>query len=412
MATASSFLSEDQFLCSICLDVFTEPVSIPCGHNYCKACITRHWEGREQCQCPLCNEKFDKGLKLRVNTGFREVVENYKEHQALADKNPPVEPGQVQCDCCLNNKFKASETCLVCLTSYCETHLEPHLRVAALKRHKLTNPVHNLEDQICKKHNRMLELFCRNDQTCACALCTEHSAHDTIPLEGAWVDKRAQKGKKRAEVKEMKHKRGKRAQKTKMAAQTRRKGKAPLVWWIPHQFNRYNYVPGDLSKGSFYHEVQAEGSLGLRVDRESMRGMRTFIPTNENWLIRLGSDTYCNSPDIHIHYLPIREPERVLVLVDYDNRSVSFFDTDTMIHAFTFNDFKFNEIIYIFYRPGPTEDDSWAQRLRMTVHKIKAWSQLPDTILFRCMAIFLFALAFCIVLREKFEGGSISRNGT
>ncbi|KAE8288580.1 E3 ubiquitin/ISG15 ligase TRIM25 [Larimichthys crocea] len=152
MATASPFLSEDQFQCSICLDVFTEPVSIPCGHNFCKACITRHWEGKEQCQCPLCNEKFNKGLKLCVNTGFREVVENFKKHHAKTDNNSQIKPGEVPCDCCTGSKCKALKTCLVCLTSFCETHLEPHQRVATLKGHKLTNPIPNLEDKICKKH--------------------------------------------------------------------------------------------------------------------------------------------------------------------------------------------------------------------------------------------------------------------
>ncbi|XP_033958084.1 E3 ubiquitin-protein ligase TRIM47-like [Pseudochaenichthys georgianus] len=215
-----TLLTEDQFQCSIRLEVFTEPVTIPCGHNSCKACLTRHWEGKDLCKCPLCNEKFPKDLKLRVNTGFREVVENVKELNAKAD-NACVKPGEVPCDCCPDdNQSKASKTCLVCLTSFCETHIEPHLRVAALKRHTLTNPVHNLEDQICKKHNRMLERFCRNDQTCVCVLCTEHSTHDTVPLEEAYVDNRAQIGrKKKAEVQEMKHKHGKRAHKNKNTSQ-------------------------------------------------------------------------------------------------------------------------------------------------------------------------------------------------
>ncbi|XP_078109512.1 zinc-binding protein A33-like [Sander vitreus] len=412
MATACSFLSEDQFQCSICLDVFTEPVSVPCGHNFCKACLTRHWEGKEQCQCPLCNAKFNKGLKLCVNTVFREVVENFKEHNVIANNYSPVKPGQVPCDCCLGNKFKASKTCLVCLASYCETHLEPHLRVPALKRHKLTNPVHNLEDQICKKHNRMLELFCRNDQACVCVLCTEHSSHDMVPLEEAYVNKRVQMGKKKAEVQEMKRKRGKRAQKTKVAVQTKRKGKhevmannvgmnqmqASLIWWIPHQFNRHSYYPGnrDFSEGRFYREVQAEGNTGLDIE-ESMRGMRTFIlnPRNENWVIRLGTDTNCSAlHEVPVHLFLIRKPERVVVFVDYDAGLVCFVDADTGFLVYSLTGCKFNESMYLFYSPSPTKKNSWAKRLQMGVQKIKEWSQLPDTKF--CLLCIVFVLVVCI----------------
>ncbi|XP_040900803.1 E3 ubiquitin-protein ligase TRIM21-like [Toxotes jaculatrix] len=229
MASANSFPAEDQFLCSICLDVFREPVSIPCGHNFCKACITRHWEGKNRCQCPLCNEKFNKGLKLRVNTGFKEVVENFRKRRIIANNDVPVKPGQVPCDCCSGNKFKASKTCLVCLASFCETHLEPHQRVAALKRHKLTDPVQNLEDKICKKHNRMLELFCRKDLTRVCALCTEHSTHDRVPLEEVYEEKKAQLEEKMVEVQEMIQERQKKVQEIKEAVDRQRKSKDEAI---------------------------------------------------------------------------------------------------------------------------------------------------------------------------------------
>ncbi|TNN74559.1 Tripartite motif-containing protein 65 [Liparis tanakae] len=44
MAAASNLLSEDQFLCSVCLYVFTDPVTTPCGHNFCKKWVYQ-WEG-------------------------------------------------------------------------------------------------------------------------------------------------------------------------------------------------------------------------------------------------------------------------------------------------------------------------------------------------------------------------------
>lgn len=411
MATASPFLSEDQFLCSICLDVYTEPVSIPCGHNFCKPCITRHWEGKEQCQCPLCNEKFSKGLKLCVNTGFREVVENFKKHHAIADNNSPVKPGQVPCDCCPGNKFKASKTCLVCLTSYCETHLEPHQRVAALKTHKLTNPVQNLEDKICKKHNRILELFCRNDLTHICVLCAEHSGHDTVPLEEAYVEKRAQMGKKKAEVKEIKQKCGKKAQKTK------RKGKneamansvvsnqAHHIWWVPcedpHQCNRCFYVPGNMcfSEGISYYEVQAEGSTSwdLGVVRESILRKRTFTPNprNGNWIIRMGNNT--NWKALHDNPVPlflIRKPKRVIVFVDYDNGLVSFIDADTAILIYAFTGCKFNERIFLFLSPSPADGVNWAQRLRTKIQKMKVWSQPSYAFYYFIFMVILILIVF------------------
>ncbi|XP_070691962.1 zinc-binding protein A33-like [Pempheris klunzingeri] len=417
MAMASSFLSEDQFMCSICLDVFTEPVSIPCGHNFCEACISKHREGKEQCQCPLCNKTFNKDLKLCVNTAFREVVENFKKCERDND-NSSVKPGQVPCDCCLGNKIKASKTCLVCLTSYCETHLEPHRRVATLKRHKLTNPVHNLEDKICKKHNKILELFCRNDLTSICVQCTEHSGHETVPLDEAYVDKRAWTGKKKAEVQVIKQKGGKKAQKAKVAVQNKATGKdesiansvgsnqmqAPHIWWIPidvtHQFNQCFCIPENMgfSEGRLFYEVQANGrsSWDLGVVRKSRRRRRTFTrhPSDEDWIIRLENNTSCMA--LHhdpVHSFLIRKPERVVVFVDYDNGLVSFFDADTEILIYSLTGCKFNEGIFLFF--CPTEECSWAQRLRKKIQKMIKWSHLSEVL---CWFIFMgiFLILICI----------------
>ncbi|XP_056596867.1 E3 ubiquitin-protein ligase TRIM21-like [Triplophysa dalaica] len=76
-------------------------------------------------------------------------------------------------------KLKAVKSCLVCQISSRETHLESHLRVSGLQKHKLILP-----DFICQKHDRPLELFCRDDHTCVCMSCTEgdHKNHNTVPL--------------------------------------------------------------------------------------------------------------------------------------------------------------------------------------------------------------------------------------
>ncbi|XP_041718206.1 E3 ubiquitin-protein ligase TRIM39-like [Coregonus clupeaformis] len=207
MASPSSLLSEEQFLCSICLDVFTDPVTISCGHNFCMACISGYWNTTDQ--CPMCKQRFYTRTELRVNTFIAEMAAQFRKLvQVKAPSSPgeqPAEPEKLSCDVCTGKKLKALKSCLQCLTSYCETHLQPHVIAPALKRHKLIDPVDNLEDRMCKKHDRLLELFCKTDQTCVCQFCTEtdHKTHHTTPLEEEFGERKAQLGKTESQVQQM-----------------------------------------------------------------------------------------------------------------------------------------------------------------------------------------------------------------
>ncbi|XP_030295326.1 E3 ubiquitin-protein ligase TRIM21-like [Sparus aurata] len=209
MATASSLLSEDHFLCSICLDVFTEPVTVPCGHNFCRNCITEHWDSNVQCKCPMCFKSFDRRPALYVNTFISEIVSQFK--LSVQNKNNSsseeqyANTGDVLCDVCTETRRSALKSCLVCLASYCETHLEPHRRIAGLRRHKLIDPVENLEGRLCTKHQRPLEMFCKTDQVCVCQFCTEsdHKLHHIVPLEEEHDRRKAELGQKEAEVQQM-----------------------------------------------------------------------------------------------------------------------------------------------------------------------------------------------------------------
>ncbi|XP_042258962.1 E3 ubiquitin-protein ligase TRIM21-like [Thunnus maccoyii] len=207
MAAASSLLSEEQFLCSICLDVFTRPVTIPCGHNFCMNCITQAWEISEKHQCPICKELLYRKPELRVNTVLSEMADKFKksvQKKTSSFEQQLAKAGEVLCDICTETKLKAVKSCLVCLTSYCETHLEPHQRIPGLKRHKLIDPVENLEDRMCKKHDRPLELFCKTDQMCVCQLClrTDHKKHNFAPLKKEYEQKKATLEKNATEIKQ------------------------------------------------------------------------------------------------------------------------------------------------------------------------------------------------------------------
>ncbi|XP_071393873.1 E3 ubiquitin-protein ligase TRIM21-like [Centroberyx affinis] len=208
MSAASSLLSEEQFLCPICLDVFTNPVAIPCGHNFCKNCITQHWDINAPCQCPMCKTRFQRRPVLHVNTFISEMAAQFRKSAQMKASSCPhrcAKAGEVPCDVCTGTKLKALKSCLVCLVSYCETHLEPHQRITSLRRHKLIDPVENLEGRMCKKHDRLLELFCKSDHMFVCQFCTEtdHKLHHFVPLKEECEEKKAELGKTEAFIRQM-----------------------------------------------------------------------------------------------------------------------------------------------------------------------------------------------------------------
>ncbi|XP_034094394.1 E3 ubiquitin-protein ligase TRIM21-like [Gymnodraco acuticeps] len=214
MSAASCLLTEDQFLCSICLDVFTDPVSTPCGHNFCKACISEHWDTKVPYQCPNCKKLFHTRPEMLVNTFISEMAAQFRQSaqqkaSSSSSEQHVVKPGEVPCDVCTGTRLKALKSCLVCLESYCETHLERHLTRAGLKKHQLIDPEENLESRMCVKHDKLLELFCKTDQVCVCMLCTvlDHKIHDVVPLKEGYEGKKAELGKTEAEIQQMIQKR-------------------------------------------------------------------------------------------------------------------------------------------------------------------------------------------------------------
>ncbi|XP_072405816.1 nuclear factor 7, brain-like [Chiloscyllium punctatum] len=126
------FLSlTEEVICPICLDFFTDPVTLDCGHNFCRSCITQSWEKQERISCPECRQEFPD-RNLRVNRALANLSEKVRK----LNRNPQEKGSKSQCE----------------------------------------------------EHQEELKVFCETDEKLICVNCVvsrEHREHRFIPIEEA-----------------------------------------------------------------------------------------------------------------------------------------------------------------------------------------------------------------------------------
>ncbi|XP_076848926.1 E3 ubiquitin-protein ligase TRIM39-like [Brachyhypopomus gauderio] len=128
---ATNPLSEEEFSCPVCCDIFRDPVILSCSHSVCKTCLQQFWETKGSQECPVCRTRS-------------------------IDFNPPLN---------------------LALKNLCEAFL-----VSRSQRSSAGSEV------LCSLHNEKLKVFCLEDQQPVCVVCQiskKHKNHECCPVDEA-----------------------------------------------------------------------------------------------------------------------------------------------------------------------------------------------------------------------------------
>ncbi|XP_063283192.1 E3 ubiquitin-protein ligase TRIM39-like [Pelobates fuscus] len=171
----------DELTCSICLNIYTDPVTLTCGHSYCRVCIDNvlDTQGVRGHSCPECRKLFNTRPDLQRALTLRNIVESF------LSTHPEQEEVGISCTYCIHSSVPAAKTCLHCEASLCEAHLRVHSQSA---EHVLTEPTTSLGDRKCSIHKEILKYYCSEDAACICVSCSvagEHRRHAVETLNEA-----------------------------------------------------------------------------------------------------------------------------------------------------------------------------------------------------------------------------------
>lgn len=195
--------------CPICLQLYSDPVVLPCGHNYCRGCICKTADPLDTKgtnilpRCPECRVEYhslQRNFKLcNIIEGYRATTAQQDGQQrrqsgtgweemastAQPDGQPEAEPrrAKVFCDHCIDERTAAVKTCLKCEVSLCSRHLQRHHEKESFRAHSVVEPLKEVEKRNCPVHFCPLEYFCSDDMTSLCATCFvegHHQSHDVL----------------------------------------------------------------------------------------------------------------------------------------------------------------------------------------------------------------------------------------
>uniref|UniRef100_A0A3Q3FPS3 E3 ubiquitin-protein ligase TRIM21-like n=1 Tax=Labrus bergylta TaxID=56723 RepID=A0A3Q3FPS3_9LABR len=306
MAAANYHRSEDQFLCSICLDVFNDPVTTSCGHNFCKNCLTEHWNTSDQYNCPLCKKVFNTRPELHVNTFISEMVE-------LQESKPG------------------------------EAEIQQMIQKRQLKIQEIKHSVDFSKGDADREMAEGVQVFTALKESLVPAelkRVQQYAVDVILDPDTAHPDLILSYDGKQVHLGDVSNK-------------------------VPNNPKRFSYCVNILGKqsfssGRFYFEVQVKGKTewDLGVAREFSKRKRTISLSPQDgfwsiWLRKRNQYEACTNPPVRLS-LKCR-PEKVGVFVDYEEGLVSFYNVDSAAPIYSFTDCSFRMKLLPYFSPGLNE---------------------------------------------------------
>uniref|UniRef100_A0A673G658 Uncharacterized protein n=1 Tax=Sinocyclocheilus rhinocerous TaxID=307959 RepID=A0A673G658_9TELE len=374
--------------CPICKTLLADPVSTTCGHTFCKGCLDKHISVSEP-QCPLCQEPVT--TKPSVNKAIEALLREFHQTQLPNLDLFCGERDAIPCDVCDEHiTFKAVKSCLICLLSFCDEHLKPHQSMARFKCHKLVSPVEKLDQRACNTHGRPLELYCRRDECCICALYVK-TGGDVIPVETERERRQVmerminQREDKLEELKEsaakyqvhtllryvletflsMLHVYESLKLNVTLDAETahphlqvstdgkevRDTGESDVIPGSPQQFDLVGGVLGKprITSGRAFWVVEVGNKvgweLGVMRDGANRKGKVSYKPSEGYWAIVLCGQKIGAFEDPPVLLQLSSKPRKLGAFVDYEEAMVSFYDMEALSHIYSFTRCSFNGAI-------------------------------------------------------------------